>query len=625
MRNSHAPVILGVLLLGVASATNHEVAHADTQAVADAIYADAKSIIEELITRDIAHNLAPNLACRAPSVAAAYGGSIQRIYDRQFGTLRASLMDETTDLVAYEIFQTLEGAQAAPGRNAIKYEPPAVLPALPRVVATCVDTLRDNILKEHGLKNTTGPFLDGVCKAAVSLPSRELSCSVALAARAYLQGRDDVGKERIIRAIAAVVAQRVVAVAALQGSPIDVELPKMEEFIVLTREFLGNEKPTTQALMDEFEEHLADLVQTSPADHGRVLAAIKSIATALQRVRTQWTLLTSDGKADFDTLVAVVASVGGALGDLCDDAVMKTTAACKAVGNATKLTDTPSLAPLMTALARRDYREIATIAIGELFPLFSESAGQCQSKTIAKRDLTAAANPVVEPKEVIDEPDPNKPDCRKFELYRRFAINAAVYVLEAAQQGQPSDGSRAAFKDAALDVIEELNATPGGFDRPPMEKVFVPDFALRYSWSESYLNEAGANGVRLVPSINWLNFRIRVRYTDYTYFAIKASAIDFLAPFTEIAVRKKPNDGYSYPHAPWTQFLYLRLDGEFGVPALTKSVALVIGVGLRPAVAYTLADGTHTYTYFWNNTTGETPHDYITRFFDFNIGLRYVL
>lgn len=111
--------------------------------VSDAIYSDAKDVIEELLSTEVSHEVAPGIACLSGqrsadpkdklAVTYSYGPTdkpvtktvkleatthfpktLQHIYNRQYGSLRNVIRNESASLAGYLVFQALHAAALAP-------------------------------------------------------------------------------------------------------------------------------------------------------------------------------------------------------------------------------------------------------------------------------------------------------------------------------------------------------------------------------------------------------------------------------------------------------------------------------------------------------------------------------
>jgi hypothetical protein len=250
--------------------------------------------------------------------------------------------------------------------------------------------------------------------------------------------------------------------------------------------------------------------------------------------------------------------------------------------------------PMFRALQRKDYREIAMLSVRDLF----DRAGNGET---------------------------NEDKKRLFKLYGRFTESVAAYVLDVASEGEPSVGSRAAFKDAAFDVIREVSSGKGsGFDRSGWVKIFLPDFAMRYTYSSSFINQASGDGFRFAPTVDALIFRKRIRYTESVYVAAQLSLLDLAGPFSEMALRRDEN--YTENLRVWGQFIRPRAEVLLGVPPISTRLAVTFGISARVSTAIrSLAPDQNVYEYRWITDGDDTNYKADPfRFAEMSIALKYV-
>jgi hypothetical protein len=127
-----------------------------------------------------------------------------------------------------------------------------------------------------------------------------------------------------------------------------------------------------------------------------------------------------------------------------------------------------------------------------------------------------------------------------------------------------------------VDLIRELG-TGGGVDRKWWSwEILLPDLALRYEWSPSYVNSDPGSG-RTIASITWLKVRVPLWHSEMGFMALDLSAADVLAPLAELVLRS-PNASYTGADKLWWNLIAPRIDVEGGIPALSKH--LLFGAGL---------------------------------------------
>jgi hypothetical protein len=139
IRNRFAACLFAVTA-SLAALTTPRSARAE---LTDAVYSDAKDIIEELLSSEVAHEVAPGIGCLSgqrnavatDALAVTYKykqgdkdvsktvrleatthfpKTLQHIYNRQYGTLRTVIRDESANLAGYLVFQALYAAAVSP-------------------------------------------------------------------------------------------------------------------------------------------------------------------------------------------------------------------------------------------------------------------------------------------------------------------------------------------------------------------------------------------------------------------------------------------------------------------------------------------------------------------------------
>lgn len=89
--------------------------HASAQPLVNEVYEDAKDIITELIERDVAESIAPNLACYSQyGLLKYFPGTLQAVYDRNFGGLKAILQTEAVELAGNYAFECFRQRRTIP-------------------------------------------------------------------------------------------------------------------------------------------------------------------------------------------------------------------------------------------------------------------------------------------------------------------------------------------------------------------------------------------------------------------------------------------------------------------------------------------------------------------------------
>lgn len=643
--------------IACATAATLAVAPARAQGnTSDAIYRDIKDLTEELITAEVAESVAPNFACRAPQVLSTYPRSLQRVYDRQFGSLRSTLADETSSWIASRMLILLFNGynnQERPGdpvEVAISEEvtPPSgtqdvCSPAAlrdftrpknhaptpldtklsdeerrTRAMSTCVKAAAA-CFKERKYANTGGIALvqtlnpggattfqnmDALCDDGGATPKTMLACSLSHAAQSILQGRPAAAESHVLLAVATILAEDMFETSRLDRNLI-------EQLAAIVSDSLANERGASTSVVADVEKLLnanqqkiwvaqdsSDVASGSVEDIARKAQVVGHRLSSLRRT---WTLLHAQrGEMDLVSMLGVFTGGGAMLTEVCGlrkplGVGRRETTACRMMRVAEtslQFSGAGELNEISRALQRRDAAQLAAQAIRIGFAMAAPSD---------------------------DEIKAGYPGIKTFETYRAFAEAVAIYVLEAADKGEATTGSRAAFKQAAFDVIREAaTGSSTGFDRSFSGRIIMPEFALRATYASSYINQAGGDGFRFGPSIDWITFRapkpFRV-YKEYAYVELQASIVDFLAPPTELALRKSVN--YREESLVLAQFIHPRVEAVIGVPALSKRLGLSAGFSIRGSSPRALSDGSYRYeTVFSKNSIGQ--------FMELGLAIKYI-
>ncbi|WP_437304650.1 hypothetical protein [Sorangium sp. So ce388] len=620
---------------------------ARAQGISGQVYDDARSVIEELITKNVVESAVPIIACRAPELVPYYSKTFLTIHGRRFANLRQVLSDETSAAVAHVVSKMLRGEPLI--RN-VKTERSDLTVKL--VPTSDNDTVKNTAELEKcyddakaqlsGRSFPDSPFeqaikVDITCAADWSQPSSRYACEVGIATSMALQGKFETAEEHLRRAGATVLTEFLVAKVkevTVGGQPrtlAGAEETLFEQVVVTLKDAGTN---VDVALTDKLAAAMLRVVapaEDAAAARDQLKGDLAKRFSALNRLPTQWRAAMGDGHLDPFAFLSLVAGSSGVLRHLCTPTAQPAPAqpapaqpapaqpapaqpapaqpapaqpapaqlgVCGAVNRGAAPEVWRDLSPILQAAVRRDY---ASLALGVIHPLFPQTP-ECKA-------------------------DPKSDECTQSTVYARFTENIASYVLEAVDSGEPSVATRAALKSAAVDLLDELGQRKGsGIDRGFGWKIVAPELALRYGWSSSFLNEATGNGARFYASVDWLTFRARLHYGEYAYVAAQLSLADLIGPFSEIALRKNVNTGYDRDEEVWLNFIRPRLDVLYGVPAFSRRLTLASSFAVRAASPYAKSDETYTYTPIWKDLTGETNmKSYWSRFFEFGFAIKYVL
>lgn len=575
---------------------------ASAQGLPNEAYRDIKSIIEELLTEELAHSIVPSVAClggrrevTAEEAAARKAGerhypvkidgrfyvlelienyprTLQHIYNRQFATLKSTVRDESADFAAHTVYKALTAptdatvkaleaklAGLAEQNGGVAYDP------LHRTETTAL--IFSEEIAFSTCKKEIATYFDGNVSIDPNSPldsacgpedaggkGNDYACNVAFALRALLQDKAALSEEFLVRAAADVIAEAIAASANANAYP----RALVDVVILATREFLYERDSSVDKLARTIVAAGGSYITIPGADTSAQEAFVKQAVSDVERLRTQWSVATNvhTAKLELASYVETIATTSGYLGRVCAD---KTTLpSCKAlVAQQKALARGAELWSIVRLSSRGDYRDVAQRSIGAMFAA-AESQKRC-----------AGAN------------------CDKLKLYRRFAESVVAYVLEADESQPRAETTRQAFRAAATDVIRELGQG-GGLDRSGLspKTIFLPDLALRFSWSSAYVNQDGA-GYRTLASADMLKARRTVTRTDVMYFAVQGSAVDPIAPLNELALRKSDAIFTDTSLLAWN-LITPRLDLLVGVPALSKHLVASAGISLRAVAPFAM-------------------------------------
>jgi hypothetical protein len=114
------------------------------------------------------------------------------------------------------------------------------------------------------------------------------------------------------------------------------------------------------------------------------------------------------------------------------------------------------------------------------------------------------------------------------------------------------------------------------------------------------------------------------------YAGLELSAVDWIAPFTELALRRV-DAGYSNPGCVFLEFVKPRIDVVLGVPAFTSHLAVSLGASMRIAAPFAGLPGesfakatANNFTYLSIFSDDSRVDRNYSSFAEFNAGLHYV-
>ncbi|WP_437908512.1 hypothetical protein WME95_11985 [Sorangium sp. So ce327] len=631
--------------------------------IADAVYEDVRDIIEDLIQREVAEAVVPNLVCQTARRASTeqqlndYVGivdqlgdaadgpakealekkrgelrlsiksgfpiltyfplTLQRVFRRQFNAIRTSVTDEAAGFAGHMVYVGLtssEGQIRKPqGTQSIELlhkfasadDARAERAAPSKLTWTRLDPRSLNtcvsVLKEH--------LASGVTDAGAPSPLEKDCGASAASGTSYacelafavraILQRKDALAEEHFIRAAAVVVGATAA-KALEVTDDAVRRTLLDEAVLVTRDVLRGGKK-----LDEIIPVLLSAAPAAPAAPGTAGADAAARARELRSRLSNLERLRvqwnigTRGGANNLDLVSFVNVIGAAGGALRD------------------LCDKDLIGQICAQIERQSS---ALTKIGDLqadlWPAI-RLASQGEYGEAASRAIRTffSSRPGGEGDQV--------------EIYRRFAEAVIVYVLATVNDKNPSDADRAAFREASVEVLRELG-TGGGMDRPWGHAFYRPDMALRVSWSPSYVDGEGGSP-RIVPSANTINLRGVVRYTDAYYFAIQPSFIDLLAPLSELALRRSEAVEYEDSGRVLLNAVTPRIEVMVGVPALSKHLVVSGGASLRLSAPFKKkdqegCDGTcYRYKFLWNKKDDVLSDPAGLGFIEFGFGVKYLL
>jgi hypothetical protein len=679
---SKRPVACGLLAAMVAMGTCVPRAQAQLSSI---IYDDVKDVIEELITAEIARSVATNVACRSGHVVLSgtrprtgvvvidgarirllalqhYPRSLQQLYDRQFGGLRATLLAESANLASFLVYQALDNhlaglpratvlpaptgpAQRSPDgaaleaddgrRIALAYQlqahklpgdgpaAPALAQQLERQVFTPLGAscrLAVDVAYQHGIAAAQYP-LDEAC-ADVKAPGEALACELAFALRGALVA-DGSADEHVARAISLAVATALYhglrdQYDVPQGADELAKVTVIAERVAVIFEGLAASGDLS-AMYEVIARGLDDLFRPRVAVAGAVVAATprREIGFSLE----------VGPSADGEERAAIVASLAGApWAKALERVALAWRRSADARGRlAVRLEPGFELLldrhgpvrAMCAAVPEGACAALATMASiagrGRRYAGIVRAASQGDVRMVAHAALSTLFRSFRD-QAACDHAE----QCEK-DAYQRFAEAVVAYAVDLAEDRTPTDATRAAFRSAALEVIRDTS--PNGFARKRWYGFLVPDFALRASWSSGYLDDDDST-FRSVASVNVITLRPILRYTEMVYMAAHLSALDLLAPVAEVALRPSTFT-YEDEARNWANVVNPRIDMALGLPGVSRHLTLTMGVALRLATPVLTSDPalpTRTYRYDWAWDDDET----FGRSLEFGLALKYV-
>jgi hypothetical protein len=210
------------------------------------------------------------------------------------------------------------------------------------------------------------------------------------------------------------------------------------------------------------------------------------------------------------------------------------------------------------------------------------------------------------------------------------AVLAVLRYASESRSGQPpTAATREAAKSALFDYMSSAGKSGYSSYWPSVGQWLGGEWltvSLGASFSSGYVN-SGHQGLRFPASAEVLTVKFGLRSATWTYFGIHAAAIDLLRPVGEWVLRDQGSE-YASSGRVWANFIHPRVDLVLGMPAFSKRLALFAGVGFVLVAPVKTGDGTYEYEWI---STGESDRassvkrvgDFWPRFLDFEVGIRY--
>jgi hypothetical protein len=607
------------------------------QVPADAVYEDAKQIIEELLTTEVSQTSATHLAClsgrkkvyKTPTsiditTDLSKKGAVERpkdvyveleaikyfprlfqaIYDKQFASIRAVALSESAGLIGDVAYQLMKAADdVEPISTPIAAAAPGIVAAQKSAAAVVLQTKVAAAAPEAQTR-----ALALRTQAALAAPSTVVS-SEAPDAKTGVGGAIEFAPLKDER----VTWRDVIPFAnPLQEEALDICANNLGRLLAnngLGQSATALDQDCQKTPRDEYAcdmgYALKDALENDQKDaEGYVVRALAEFLdeVALKKAPTD------DQRT---TTIAAVSAMLNATGSTADIVAAASNALTKALGGAPSnvllestidewkvLHLTSGNSTVAAFLADATGGVAAVIADGcKTAPTAKACAFFTHEKHVlgVGADLAAAVrlarsgNEIDSAQLAIDELFTDlKANCAKtefndeaacemFPFYKRFADAVVVYVVEAHTSGTPSADARAVVRTATVDMVRALGVD-GGIDRNTFSLGLVlPDLSLRYEWSQSFVNVNP--GARSVASATWLKLRRKLFRGEMGYTAVTLSLVDLLAPLSEIAARASVT--YTNDDKIWWNLLSPHLDIDGGIPALSKHLLVGGGVSYR--------------------------------------------
>lgn len=661
-----APALGAILIFGERTA--------DAQ-VPSAVYDDVKTVIEDLIEKDVAQTVVPNISCQAPVTLRYFPNTLQRVYDRQFGQLQSAIQTDSAELAGSLVYYALTTNNADPASLIESFFDAAVGGTCVAGDGTCLTANEDIVLKGadkdkitkgslfpiHYLPNVESPacaslvqqasgplpfanalqgLLDGSCTGNVTLP-----CDLGRATKELVAGDTVTAEGDLQLAIAAVLGTSLTAPAITP--PVTNAVVKSIASLV-QRYFAAF---ATNPSVDP--ETYITLDPTLPSGPGGV--DTDAFKARLRRSAREWTLATGASKQGMTLSNFTRYLLEGAdAAALCPrNAAGQPPAACGKLGQLVG-TAAADVRRIVQAASSHDVAAVAMDVLRAIFTIGNALDGdncsphpaghistsatrfnlrtQLNVKAPAKAQSAAAdvaagaagaAPPAGAPKAAAESPDCDRQVI--IQRYGQFLASLVAYSVEVATTGKSTSQTQGAFESAVFDVLQ-TDGPNAGTNRDFGTNFLLPKPSLRLSWNAGYVNDVASNGFRYVAVLDWPTVRFPFRNTQGVYFALDVSLVDLLGPFSESALRKQSTN-YDSGALEWAEFLDPRVEVMFGIPSLTTHLVLTGGLSYRSAGVATNHAGTLKYYSPYAARPSDYPGDdvsYFSQFIEVGLGVKYL-
>jgi hypothetical protein len=495
------------------------------------VYEDVLEIVEQLVEDDIATDAVPNAATQIPITCDYFPATVAALQSKRFAGLPAVIRKEVADAVGFLILHEVDSTIALP----------ASFPMLKAAVAKAAPQPEDLTKTPTNACGTLGDAHFGgvvsvataqmkACAPKQTTLARELGCSLGLLARDAADGD---------KALLSGDFQRFVAALAMRTLP-----------------------------------------SVGTASDAQIVNAAFAFATGLAQK-------SPDATIAGDVCQALV--VGATVSSTCTADVTKTLSIVRsqqlnlgtleqALGIIVDITSTCGTQPAAPAPQLPDAVVKLCVAVNAVAKGSDEILGDLSSKNYG-----AAAKAVFGFGENLAcGTDTTKQGCTDLDRKVYTFLQAlAVYTIDSFSPGAPSTSAGAAFKEAAVDLIEAQGGE--GVRRPvtPWTRWLVPEFAIRDAWRPGHIGTTGSQ-LFVYPSVDFLRARVHPNVGQNFYLGFHVSVIDPIGPVMEVATRSPSLENDN--SALGVFFLGLivpRFDVELGAPTITKHLVIGTGTALR--------------------------------------------